>query len=278
MPYYRQISESEENFIINIEPVEVSKENIKVYAREDFIEVEINRDKEQGGKKETNQKDILNFPLKNRNLAIDLKNVSAKLSNKILTITAKLLKKEKTEKNVEIFDEKENIIEQKTKEINELKKNYDELKDKYLRLMADFENSRKFWDKRENELRTYGGLDLVASLLPIIDAMQLAFKEIKKDNTNKEIENKEKNKEIMNKHIDGLKMIFENFKKILFDHGLEEIDALNKKFDTRFHDAYMVENTDKFPDGTVIEEFQKGYMYKGIVLRTAKVKVSKGKN
>lgn len=260
MSYYQLVSESEENFIINIEDIEVNKENVKVEANEDMIKVEINHD--------NSKKDVLNFPLKNKNSIIDLKSVSAKLKDKILTINAKLLKKEEKKKEVEIFDEKEDIVKRKEEEIEELKKAYNELNDKYLRLMADFENSRKFWDKREMELKSYGGVDLIRNLLPVIDAMQLAFRDIEKDKKeNMDDENK--------KHIEGLKMIFENFIKILFDSGLKEIESINKKFDPQFHEAYMVESTDKFPDGTVIEEFQKGYMYKGIVLRTAKVKVSK---
>ncbi|MFN3527755.1 MAG: nucleotide exchange factor GrpE [Candidatus Altarchaeaceae archaeon] len=245
--YYQQVLESKENFIINIEPVEVNKENINLNVSEEEIKVEIFKDKEK------KQKDFLNFPLKNKNFKIDLNSVNAKLENKILTISAKLLKKE--EKNIEIFDEKENIIKQKEKEI-------EELNDKYLRLLADLENLRKFWNKRENELKTYGNIELIKKLLPILDAMEVAFKNIKTENLKEE-------------DIKGIKMIFENFKKILFDSGLEEIKSLNEKFDPRYHEAYIVENNDKFPDETIIEEFQKGYKYKDIVLRTAKVKVCK---
>lgn len=247
MSYYQQISEGTENFIIIIEGIKTSRENIKVDAREDSINVEINNEK----------KEILNFPLKNKNLKIDVKNISAKLSNEILTITAKLLKKERKEKSVEVLDVKENIIEEKEKEISRLNEKYNELNDRYLRLYADFENSRKFWDKKEEELRKYSGLDIIKNLLPIMDSFELALKD----------KNNEQN--------EGLRKIYENFKKTLFNYGLNEINSLNKKFDPLLHEALMIENTDKFEDGVIIEEFQKGYKFKDIVLRTAKVKVAK---
>jgi len=40
----------------------------------------------------------------------------------------------------------------------------------------------------------------------------------------------------------------------------------------------MQEETDKFPEGMITEEFQKGYIYKDMLLRSSKVKVAKAKS
>jgi molecular chaperone GrpE len=64
---------------------------------------------------------------------------------------------------------------------------------------------------------------------------------------------------------------------MLKKNKVRAVESQGKLFDPHLHEALMQEDTDKFQDGTIIEEFQKGYMLEDRVIRTAKVKVAKNK-
>ena len=70
-------------------------------------------------------------------------------------------------------------------------------------------------------------------------------------------------------------MILAHLYEMLKEHGVKPIEAEGKIFDPNYHEALMqVENKD-FPEHTIVEELQKGYLLDDRVIRTAKVKVSK---
>ena len=73
----------------------------------------------------------------------------------------------------------------------------------------------------------------------------------------------------------GLELIHKKFIKTLEDLGVKPIESLNKPFDPDFHHAVSARNEKNVEPETVVEEFEKGYMYKKHVLRYAKVVVSK---
>jgi molecular chaperone GrpE (heat shock protein) len=143
----------------------------------------------------------------------------------------------------ESYDEKE-------EEINELTES---LK----RLQAEFENFKKRAEKEKSEFMKYAHADLIASILPVIDSFEIALK-----NTN----DKEK-------FIEGIKMIYAQIHSILNSEGLKPINTAGQMFDPYKHEVLMKEESDK-PEGTILEEFQKGYMLNDRVVRHSKVKVS----
>ncbi|MCG2711263.1 MAG: nucleotide exchange factor GrpE, partial [Candidatus Omnitrophica bacterium] len=73
----------------------------------------------------------------------------------------------------------------------------------------------------------------------------------------------------------GVEMILKRLLDLLKNKGVTEIAAQGKPFDPAFHEALMQVESDEYPDETVIEELEKGYLLHERVLRTAKVKVSK---
>jgi molecular chaperone GrpE len=97
-------------------------------------------------------------------------------------------------------------------------------------------------------------------LLPIVDSFEIALK-----NT----ENREK-------FVDGVNLIYTQLYSMLESQGLRPIKAVGEKFDPYKHEVLIKEGSDK-PDGTVLDEMQKGYMFKDRVLRFSKVKVSEHK-
>ena len=66
----------------------------------------------------------------------------------------------------------------------------------------------------------------------------------------------------------------EKMMKILADQGVMPIEAIGKPFDVHYHEAIMQMKAENVEPHTVIEEFEKGYMYKDRVIRHTKVAVS----
>ena len=142
-------------------------------------------------------------------------------------------------------------------QIDEKIKSIEELTDTLKRLQAEFENYRKRIEKEKAEFAKYSHAEIIAKLLPVLDTFEIAFK-----NTN----DKEK-------FVEGMKMIYGIFHSMLEEEGLKPIKAEGEKFDPYRHEVLLKEESDK-PEGTILEEFQKGYMLNDKVLRFSKVKIS----
>ena len=126
------------------------------------------------------------------------------------------------------------------------------------RLQADFENYKKRVEKEKSDFKQYATAELIKKLLPVLDNFELAFK-------NKD--DKEFKK--------GIELIYAQFLSVLEEQGLKPIMSEGEIFNPYLHEAMMQETSAK-PAGTIIEEFQKGYMIGNKVIRHSKVKVSKG--
>ncbi len=257
MSYISHVSQDEENFIIKIDNVQVSDTEISVMPTENEIIVKI-------------ADETLHF----NSPKIDMENIFADLKDKILTINAKLKHKEK-QKELENIEEKlhkeqkereklEEEINKKNKDIGDLKSRYDMC----LRTIADFDNARKIWERKEREIKEYGARDVMLNLLPLLDTYNAAIASYKDKNLSAE------SMEIF----EGMKKIYEGLIHALREHGLSEISSVGKNFDPYYHEAIIREETDKFPEGVITEEFQKGYKYKDMLLRSSKVKVAKSKS
>ncbi len=147
----------------------------------------------------------------------------------------------------------------KKKDKGEEKRNkhlMDELKDckdENLRLKADFENYKKQLDRDKEQFARLANEELIRELLNIVDDMERA---------------------IGDKEVNGFRMIHKNFIKILERMGLKRIECLEKKFDPHYHEVMYAEESEQ-EAGTILEEFQAGYMLKDKVIRHSKVKIAK---
>ena len=108
----------------------------------------------------------------------------------------------------------------------------------------------------------YANSDMIIPILTIVDDFERA---ISLDDNILDDE--------VSKFLSGFKMIYTRLKKILDDFEVKEIDALNKEFDPKYHQAVFTVKDDRGPN-IVLEVLQKGYMYKDKVIRPAMVKVS----
>ncbi len=157
-------------------------------------------------------------------------------------------------------NQNENTINQE-KEVEELKNKINELNDKYLRLYSEFDNFRKRTIKEKIELNKNASMDVILTLLPVLDDFDRAVKTIE---TTEEV----------NAFNEGIMLIYNKFTKTLNQHGVEEMKSIGEVFDTDLHEAItnIPATTDEMK-GKVIDEIQKGYLLNGKVIRYAKVVV-----
>jgi len=150
------------------------------------------------------------------------------------------------------------------KELDIARKQLDEEKDKYLRLNAEFDNLRKRTLKEREEFIKYANEKLIQEFIDVFESLERGIENARKtDNKDKLIE--------------GMELVYKQFKVVLERNGLVPIKALGEKFDHSRHEAMIQTLTDDDEEDIILEEFAKGYMLNGKILRYSKVRVSKKK-
>jgi molecular chaperone GrpE len=139
----------------------------------------------------------------------------------------------------------------------DLKRSCDDLNERYLRLAADFDNFRKRTARETKEAREYALQKFAAELLDVVDNFERARKS--DDASLRE----------------GLESIQKQFSGILEKHGIKPLSSLHTAFNPEEHEA-VASIPSEHPEGTVVEEFIRGYRMHDRVIRHAKVAVSKG--
>ena len=160
-------------------------------------------------------------------------------------------------------DEKKLFKKKENEELKKLKEENAQLNEKVLRLSAEIQNIRRRYDEQISNMAKYEGEELIKNLLVIIDNFERA---INMDDTNLEDE--------VSKFLSGFKMIYANFDNIMTNQGVSEIECLHKDFDPNTMEAVLTDKVDGIEPGKVIDVLQKGYMYRGKIIRYAMVKVS----
>ena len=150
-----------------------------------------------------------------------------------------------------LMEEKEKILKEK--------------EERYLRLRADFENYKKRTAAEREEIVTFSNEVLIVGLLPVLDNFERAMEAVNTIESDKKVEDFLKGIALVHRHM------LDTFTKM----GLEEIQAVGKPFDPMFHEAALHRPDGANPADTVIEVLQKGYLFKGKVVRHAMVVVSK---
>jgi molecular chaperone GrpE len=107
-------------------------------------------------------------------------------------------------------------------------------------------------------------MSFLEELINIMNSFELSFKAIGECEDEKSKRMKE-----------GFYLIYSQMENILKKHNVTRIEALDKQFDPSMHESVETHLDPDKPEGLIVEEFQKGYMYKDVVLMPAKVKVIK---
>ena len=132
-------------------------------------------------------------------------------------------------------------------------------KEKYTRLLSEFDNMRARNEKESAEMSDKGAMEALEKILPVIDNLERALDTIEEDNKTPFQE--------------GIEKIYRQLMDTLEEIGVKPMNAAGTEFDPNFHNAVIHEEDENQGENLVVEEMQKGYMYKDQVLRHAMVKV-----
>ncbi len=140
-------------------------------------------------------------------------------------------------------------------------KQIEELSDKYKRLFAEFDNFRKRTEAEKTGMFAEGERTVLLKVLPLIDNFERALDSIPEEQKGTAL-------------ADGIDKTYKAFMAQLTELGVTQIDACGKNFDANLHNAVMHIEDESAEENVVVEEFQKGYMFKDKVLRYSMVKVA----
>ena len=135
-------------------------------------------------------------------------------------------------------------------------------KAQYTRLAADFENFRRRTAKEKENLAERAKKDVITLLLPVVDNFERARTQLKPETDGE--------KAIHSSYQGVYKTLVECLKKM----GVSAMRPEGKEFDPNFHEAMLREQTNEYPEGTVIEQLMRGYTLGDTILRHAMVKVA----
>lgn len=148
--------------------------------------------------------------------------------------------------------------------INDLQAQIQELKNEVLRGKADIENLRKRSEKERLEASQFGAFRFAKDLLKIVDGLDMAMTSLEQNN---DVENV----------IKGIKMVHQEFDRLLVQHGIQKIDAIHHKFNPDYHEVVteLEDSESEHPEQTIVQVMQQGYKMYDRLLRPAMVGVKK---
>ena len=166
------------------------------------------------------------------------------------------------EKEAEATDEKEakgkTSFFGKKKKDNKLEQQIEDLTDRLKRNMAEFDNFRKRTEKEKSSMYVIGAKDIIEKILPVVDNFERGLAQATEGDP----------------FAEGMEKIYKQLTTTLESLGVEPIEAVDKEFNPDLHNAVMHVEDESVGDNIVVEELQKGYTYKGFVVRHSMVKVA----
>lgn len=137
----------------------------------------------------------------------------------------------------------------------------EELNDKLKRQMAEFDNFRKRTEKEKSQMYDMGAKTIIEKILPVIDNFERGLSGVPEE-------------EKENAFVDGMDKVYKQMLTMLSEVGVEPIEAVGQEFDPNLHNAVMHVEDEEAGENTIVEEFQKGYVYRDTVVRHSMVKVA----
>ena len=156
----------------------------------------------------------------------------------------------------------ETVEESNDDEITALQNKIAELNDLLLRNRAELENFKRRTNEERIKERKYHLQGILTDLIEIVDIFDSVVNMPTED-------------EKLKNFLLGFKMLNDRFNQVLENNDVKKIDALNKKFDSNYHECISVEVNDEVESETVTKVMTNGYMYKDRVLKPSTVIVSK---
>jgi len=133
-----------------------------------------------------------------------------------------------------------------------------ELEDRMLRARAEFDNARRRGERERSEFLQFAAMDLIRELLPVVDDFERALK--------MEAAGRD--------YVKGIDLIYQRLIDTLKKIGLEPIETAGQRFDPNLHQAVDRVESEEAEDMAILSEYQRGYNFKGKLLRPAMVTVA----
>ena len=156
--------------------------------------------------------------------------------------------------------EKKKPFGKKDKKKDKAAEKIEELEDKVKRQLAEFENFRNRTEKEKTAMYETGAKSVIEKILPVIDNFERGLQAVPEDQKD-------------DPFVDGMNKIYKQMMTELEGIGVEAIDAVGNDFDPELHNAVMQVESDEYESGVVAQEMQKGYTYRGSVVRHSMVAV-----
>ncbi len=166
--------------------------------------------------------------------------------------------KNKLQQCTDSLAKKDAVIEELEKKIKSLDESIKGYNDKLLRMQADFENYQKVIQRGEDEFIKSANRKLILDLLDDLENLELALEK----------------SSVKDQFYNAVSGITQHLWNTLTRFGVKKIDTKNKRFDPFYHEVIATEEGDG-EDGTIIEEYKRGYLLYDSLLKPAKVKVLK---
>lgn len=136
-----------------------------------------------------------------------------------------------------------------------------ELNDKLIRQMAEFDNFRKRTEKEKQQMYGIGAADVIEKLLPVVDNFERGLAAMTEEEKNTSF-------------AQGIELVYKQLMTTLEGLGVTVIEAVGVEFNPDFHNAVMQAPSEEYDSGIVIQELQRGYLYKDKVVRHSMVMVA----
>ena len=160
-------------------------------------------------------------------------------------------KEEKSEEKKGFFKKKKDKKDEKI----------EELTDRVKRQMAEFDNFRKRTEKEKASMYEIGAREIIEKILPVVDNFERGLAAVPEEEKDSPF-------------ADGMTKIYKQMMTVFEEMGVKAIDAVGEEFNPDYHNAVMHVEDEEAGENVVVEEFQKGYLYKDHVVRHSMVKVA----
>ena len=137
----------------------------------------------------------------------------------------------------------------------------EELMDRVQRQMAEFDNFRKRTEKEKAAMFEVGAKSVIEKLLPTVDSFERGFASVTDEQKN-------------DPFVQGMEKVYRQLMASLESIGVKPIEAVGQEFNPNFHNAVMHVEDEEAGENIIVEEFQKGYLYRDTVIRHSMVKVA----
>jgi len=154
-------------------------------------------------------------------------------------------------------------IEKLQKELKDNKERHAKLQQQYHGIQLDYQNLLvKSKKEVEGKIDAYK-ISVIERLLKNIDNFELALEST--------LKNKNKNNEQI---IKGINLFLNELRSMISEENVTEVAGEGLLFDPHMHEVLDCEETEKYPENTILKVYQKGYKYKDRVIRPAKVRIA----